>query len=148
MTEALVKAFLDTVYIAECRSGQVEIAIGHLAARLEAEVQGKCFAFITAWNPMGCRRDDEENNAANRELVSLIDSHRVERIPMHAVSPDNAWFEAGWLLSDVSRVTLDQWARRFEQLGSLWWQRGHAVKMRIYHPKMPSCNNAFIDWIE
>ncbi|QYR52191.1 DUF3293 domain-containing protein [Lysobacter soyae] len=147
-TRALVDAFLETAYIAECDDGQVEIAIGHLAAQLEARVAGKCLGFITAWNPGAERLSDEENNAADRDLVHVIDSHRVERFPMHAVSPDGVWFEAGWLVSDVSRVTLDQWARRFGQLGTLWWQRGHAVKLRVYHPKIAHSDNVFIDWIE
>lgn len=147
-TDALVKAFVDTAYIAECDCGQIEVAVGHLAARLETEVAGKCFGFITAWNPFGERRDDDENIHADRELTYVIDSHRVERIPMHAVSPDGGWFEAGWLVRDVSRVTLDQWARRFGQVGTLWWQRGHAVKLRIYHPKLADSDNVFIDWIE
>lgn len=147
-TEALVEAFVETAYIAVCNEAQIEIAVGHLASRLESVFPGRCFAFITAWNPLGQRQSDEENNAADRELTQLIDSHRVERIPMLATSPDGEWFETGWLIADVSRVTLDQWGRRFGQLGTLWWQRGHAVKLRIYHPKIPASDNVFIDWIE
>lgn len=147
-TAALADAFANTAYIAECDNGQIEIAVGHLASPLEAEMQGKCFAFITAWNPGGERRSDEQNNEADRILVELIDSYRVDRIPMYAVSPDGEWFEAGWLVRDVSRVTLDQWAKRFGQLGTLWWQRGHAVKLRVYGRAPLNNDNVFIDWIE
>ena len=147
-TAALAEAFVNTAYIAECERGQIEVAIGHLATKLEAEMPSKSFAFITAWNPGGDRRTDDENNDADRALVHLIDSYRVDRIPMHAVSPDGAWFEAGWLVCDVSRVTLDQWARSFGQLGTLWWQRGHAVKLRMYGARPDENDNVFVDWIE
>ena len=146
--QRLAKAFRLAAYITELDGTTIELAVGHVAHELEQRLRGHCFAYITAWNPGGVTRGDAENAAADLELCRLIDSHRLVRVPMGSSAPDGEWWEPGWLVLDVSRVTLDEWAHHFGQSGTLWWQRGQPVHLRMYVPNPQLGSDIYTDWIE
>ena len=56
------------------------------------------FAVITAWNPDGEVASNEENEAANAELESMLKEKGLQYSPMTGFSPDGSHEEVGYLV--------------------------------------------------
>ena len=144
---SLAEAYREASYFVDLDGEAIEIAVGHAAPQLEAQLgDTTAFAYITACNPGSQLQSATWNQHADGELRMAIDAHGVRRWPMTSSSPDGHWWESGWLIGDLSHSMLDDLAKRFGQTGVLLWQRGEPVRLRMYgaigspHPQT--------DWIE
>lgn len=145
--DGLAEAYRLAAYFVDLEGEAIEIAVGHLAARLEVLLgRADSFAYITACNPASELQPDAYNQRADRELRAAIDHHGYLRWPMNSSSPDGQWWEAGWLVGNAPPALLDEWARRFRQRGILLWRRGEPVRLRMYGPE--ESPHPQIDWIE
>lgn len=145
--DGLAEAYRLAAYFVDLDDEPIEIAVGHVAIRLEAQLaRADSFAYITACNPASELQPETYNQRADRELRAAIDAHGYLRWPMNSSSPDGQWWEAGWLVGDAPPELLDEWARRFRQRGILLWRRGERVRLRMYGPE--EFPHPQIDWIE
>ena len=145
--DGLAEAYRLAAYFVDLDGEAIEIAVGHPAVQLEAQLaHADTFAYITACNPASELQPETYNQRADRELRAAIDAHGYLRWPMNSSSPDGQWWEAGWLVGDVPAALLDEWALRFRQRGILLWRRGEPVRLRMYGPA--ESPHPQIDWIE
>jgi hypothetical protein len=146
--EALASAYRAARYVADTPVGAIAVAVGATAPALEAAIEARSCAFITAWNPASRPRDEEANRNADLALVAQLDMLELRRWPMQASAPDGGWGEPGWLLADIDPATLDRLARAFGQAGTLFWRRGEPVRLRMILPQPPGARCDATDWLE
>lgn len=146
---ALVQAYLDADYRWEQMGEWSHLRIGEAAPDIDAAFpEAACFGFLAAWNPRSTPRPDAQNRAADEVLrLQLVESGVICR-PGFSSACDRSWREPSWLATDMAPGPLDALAQRFGQLGTLWWRRGEAVRLRIY-ARQPDAvaEHPFIDWV-
>jgi hypothetical protein len=78
-------------------------------------------AVLTAWNPYSEPRSDAENETAQRELISAIDSLSLRHEPGHGADPTGKWPpEPSRPVRGVDLETAATLGRRFRQNGIVW----------------------------
>jgi hypothetical protein len=145
--EALVRAYVDADYRWEQAGDWPHFRVGALAPAIEDAFPGAdCFGFLSAWNPHSVVRADAENRAADESLrLRLLESGASSR-PAFSSAKDRSWREPSWLVAGLPGARQDALAQEFDQLATLWWPRGEAVRLRMYAIR-PAGRWPFVDWV-
>jgi len=147
---ALAHAYLAADYRWELDGHWREIAIGQPAPELEARFpEARAFGLISAWNPHSVIRPERANRVADEALQAALESSGFAHRPGFSAARNRSWREPGWVVMGMPAEDLDALAQRFGQLGTLFWQRGHAVRLRLYHAQPRGWpGSPWVDWIE
>lgn len=146
----LARAYLDADYRWELDGDWHDVRIGLPAPGLEmAHPDATSFGFISAWNPWSVERAEADNRAADHALHdALLASGKPFRAAF-ASAPNRSWREPSWIVMGMDTREFDALARQFGQLGTLWWQPGTAVRLRLHAPRPPGFESEReIDWME
>ncbi len=146
---ALVQAYLDAGYRWEQLGEWLDLHVGEPAPDIDgAFPEGSCFGLLSAWNPQSVPRQDPQNRSADQAMhLQLIETGVICR-PGFSSARDRSWREPSWLVVDMPSDHQDALARRFGQLGTLWWPRGEAVRLRLYaRQPVTAADHPFVDWV-
>jgi hypothetical protein len=146
----LARAYLDADYRWELDGDWHDVRVGLPAPGLEmAHPDATSFGFISAWNPWSIERAEADNRAADHALHdALLASGKPFRAAF-ASAPNRSWREPSWIVMSMGATEFDALARQFGQLGTLWWQPGTAVRLRLHAPRPPGFEGEReIDWVE
>lgn len=153
-TEADVRRLAHAYLAAEYRWAREgdwhDIRIGLPTPGLELLYpESRCFALLSAWNPWSQPRDESANRREDAVLEAELAARGLEHIPSFSSAPNRSWREPGWVVLGLAPAELDALARRFGQLGALWWQRGQGVRLRMQAARPAGFGTAdAIDWLE
>lgn len=146
---ALLRAYLAADYECLVHGRRYPLWVGETAPAVEAALpEGRTFALITAWNPRSVARTPSENRAADQALRQALAAAGARFHAGAGMARDRGWREPGWLVVDMSLADFDALARRFDQLGALFWRRGEPVRLRM-HARQPAddAGHAAVDWL-
>jgi hypothetical protein len=145
----LVRAYAAAEYGVAAGDRTFALQVGVLAPGFESTWPAARYAFITAWNPASSPQADAANEEADARLRARLDRLDAARIPAWAQAPDGRWREPGWLLADLPVPELDALAHEFGQAGTLCWDRGEPVclRMRVARPASDT-GLPCVDWVE
>ena len=146
---ALVQAYLDADYRWEQLGEWLDLHVGEPAPDIDgAFPEASCFGLLSAWNPQSVPRQDTQNRSADQAMhVQLIETG-VNFRPAFSSARDRSWREPSWLVVNMLSDHQDALARRFGQLGTLWWPRGDAVRLRLYAGQpVTAADHPFVDWV-
>ena len=146
---ALVQAYLDADYRWEQLGEWRPLRVGETASEIDdAFPEASCFGLVSAWNPQSVPRLGPQNRSADQAIhLQLIETGVICR-PACSSARDRSWREPSWMVVDMPLDPQDALARRFGQLGTLWWPRGEAVRLRLYSRQPPVVtDHPFVDWV-
>lgn len=126
------------------------LRVGEMAPELEAAFpQARRFSLLSAWDPHSEVRDKSVNRREDSELRQMLVEGTYNIRAAFSSAPDRSWREPSWLVLDMEDSTLDALARRFGQLGTLSWERGRVVRLRM-DAAAPPGYGAFpcVDWLK
>lgn len=134
MDDALLAAYRATAYVV-CVDAVQWPAIhidAPLPAALQALVGGHAWGFITAWNPRSQRRGEDENLAAQRELLAVLQEH-AERLALYPAIGIGVggWHEPSLFVIGPSMRTLDALAAQFGQSAYVHGVGSAAARLRL-----------------
>jgi hypothetical protein len=70
-------------------------------------------------------------------------------LPAFASAPNRTWREPSWLVFDMAPHDFDALARRYGQLGTLWWRATDPVRLRMMATQPEGLpDELHVDWIE
>ncbi len=147
---ALLEAYLTADYQWE-RDGQwLALVVGEPAPELDhAYPEARQFGTISAWNPYSVVRQDQFNREADAALHAMLAASGSPFHPAFAAARNRSWKESSWLIVDMPLPEFDALSRRFDQLGTLCWQRGQPVRLRMDAARPATAPDlAFIDWLK
>ena len=111
--------------------------------------QARSFGLLSAWNPWSRRRDEAANRREDAALDAELTAGGLDHLPSFSSAPNRSWREPGWVILDIAPEDLDVLARRYGQLGALWWTRGGPVRLRMQAARPDAYDaDGVIDWIE
>jgi hypothetical protein len=147
----LALAYLDAEYRWELDGRWHALAVGAPPgdAFTRAHPDARSLGLLSAWNPQSAERPEALNREADAAMQATLEAAGLAHRPAFAAARNRSWREPGWLVVDMPPPTLDALARRFDQLGTLHWQRGGPVRLRMYAAPpgdaagLPDC----IDWL-
>ena len=145
----LLAAYREADYRWELDGEWHPLAIGRPTVRLEqAFPQASRFGLLSAWNPQSVMLPDGINRTADEMLHAALLQSGLPFRPGFSSARNRSWREPSWVVMDMALPLFDALARRFGQLGTLWWQRGEPVRLRMYVARpaaMEPCDG--IDWL-
>ncbi len=128
----LAHAYLDAEYRWLHHGSWPELRIAQPAPELERSFPDLAsFGLLSAWNPMSCTRDDDTNRHQDDLLHQALADAGHLLSPAFSSARNRTWREPGWLVHGMDTDRFDALARRFGQLGTLWWNRGEPVQLRM-----------------
>ena len=128
----LLHAYLAARYRWQYRDDWHDVIIGLPTPGLELRYPAATsFGLVSAWNPLSLMKSGTENRRADRALEARLIATRLPYIPAFASAADRSWREPSWIVFDMNVDAFDALSRQFGQLGTLWWQPGQAVRLRI-----------------
>jgi hypothetical protein len=146
----LLDAYLLAHYRWELDGQWRWLHIGEPAPELDAAFpQAQRFALLSAWDPYSKPREKMINRREDAELHRLIVGSAYNSRAAFSSAADRSWREPSWLILDMGTDVLDALARRFGQLGTLAWERGQPVRLRMDAAPPPGFR-AFpaVDWLK
>jgi hypothetical protein len=147
---ALLDAYLAADYRWEFEGRWRSLAIGELAPEVDTAFPGAWrYALLSAWHPHSIVRDEGINRAEDARLLEQLHAGGFASRPAFASAGDRSWREPGWLVVNIPLHVLDRLAREFGQLGTLAWERGQCVRLRMDAP-VPAgrAATAHVDWLK
>lgn len=146
----LMRAYLTADYKWERGGHWHDVIIGLPTPGLElAYPEAISFGMLSAWNPHSVEREDRINREQDELLQADLQKTGATVLPAFASAPNRTWREPSWLVFDTEPAQFDALARRYGQLGTLWWHAADPVRLRMYSPRpggMAAEPN--VDWIE
>lgn len=145
----LTRAYLTADYRWAQRNAWLPVEIGSGVPALEAAYpDATSFGMISAWNPWSVQLDDEANRRADVVLHDLLLTRGIECCPAFASAPNRSWREPSWMVMGMGQGEFNALVTRFRQLGTLWWPRGGAVRLRMDAQRPGDIDpDALIDWL-
>ncbi len=129
---ALLHAYLDARYRWQHRDDWHDIVIGLPTPGLDLRYpEVASFGAISAWNPMSELRPATENRRADKALEAELRASGIAHMPAFASAADRSWREPSWIVFGMPAADFDALARRYGQLGTLWWPRELPVRLRM-----------------
>lgn len=151
-TDLRIATLLDAYYAAEYRwelDGEWrQIRIGQKAPELEAFFpHSRRFGLLSAWDPQSIPRAEAVNRRADEELHAALLTSELPFRPGFSSAPNRSWREPSWVVMDMPDQEFDRLALRYGQLGTLVWNRGEPVGLRMYasQPLMAK-DRAHVEW--
>lgn len=121
--------------------------VGQTAADIERELGAQHYLFITAWNPPSKPATTAENLAADERLQARMKEAGFQHHSALGCNSQGGAVEYGWVVLDVPLESSDALAREFGQAGTLYWQRGEPVRLRMLWPQPAGIDEQpHIDW--
>jgi hypothetical protein len=151
--EALVRlaqAYLDAEYRWGRDGDWHDVRIGLPMPALDlAYPTTASFGIVSAWNPQSTLHDEAQNREQDAALQQTLQDSGAAHLPAFASALNRSWREPGWLVLGMPVDRFDALARRFGQLGTLWWSHGGPVRLRMYAPRPPGFERVdAVDWLE
>jgi hypothetical protein len=146
---ALLHAYLDARYRWQHRDDWHDIVIGLPTPGLDLRYPDAAgYGCISAWNPMSELRPPTENRRSDKALEAELTVLGLPHMPAFASAADRSWREPSWIVFGMDVDAFDALARRYGQLGTLWWPRETPVRLRMY-AKRPSGleGDQHVDWL-
>ena len=145
----LMQSYRDADYRWELGGHWQELRVGGHAATLEAAYPaGQEFGLLSAWNPYSVVRPEQTNRVADEALNAALLASGVQYRPGFSSARNRTWREPSWVVIDMAIDEFDRLARRFGQLGTLFWRRGEPARLRMYRTQPAAgAEDAYIDWI-
>lgn len=147
-----IATLLDAYHAAEYRwelDGEWRaLRIGHRAPELEAFFpQSQHFGLLSAWDPHSVPRPEAVNRRADEALHTALLASELPFRPGFCSAPNRSWREPSWVVMDMPDEDFDRLALRYGQLGTLVWNRGEAIRLRMYaqQPLMAKPRE-FVEW--
>ncbi len=143
----LASAYAAAEYAVVLDGDVLALHVGEPAVDVEAYCAARRYAFITAWNPASQPLPEAANNEADARLVARLQSLDLGFHPAWAHDRDKQWRESGWLVADIDVAVLDTLAVEFGQAGTLFWEHGEPVRLRMSMALAEGAEApAFVDW--
>ena len=122
--------------------------VGQTAEDIERELDARHYLFITAWNPPSRPATTAENLAADERLQARLKAAGFQHHSALGCNARGGAVEYGWVVLDVPLESGDALAREFDQAGTLYWERGDIVRLRMMWPRPAgSDEEPHIDWV-
>ena len=146
----LLRAYLDAHYRWGTGGRWHPVVIGKPLPDIEACFpQAARFGMLSAWNPLSVPRPEARNRAEDRRLEARLQAGGWGHVPGFASAPNRTWREPNWLVAGITPAELDALAREFRQLGTLQWERGQPVRLRMDAPRPALvAPQRYVDWIQ
>jgi hypothetical protein len=151
--ETLILAYIAAHYL-PLDSERLRLRVGRRAEALEFQVPGvRQFCVITACNPASHPLTDTENALRLNDLAARIDAEGKRRMEAIGRDAERSWREASLLVFDLALDRADALAIEFGQNAILHWQRGRAVRLRLYGARWQVAlrhsrvDTRFIEWV-
>ena len=151
-TDLRIATLLDAYYAAEYRwelDGEWrQLRIGQQAPELEAFFpKSRRFGLLSAWDPQSIPRTEAVNRRADEALHAALLTSGLPFRPGFSSAPNRSWREPSWVVMDMPDIEFDRLALRYGQLGTLVWNRGEPVGLRMYatQPLMAK-DRAHVEW--
>ncbi len=148
-TAELLDAYVRADYRWEFDGHWRRFRVGDAVPEIDAAFpQAQRYAMLGAWDPYSQPRAESVNRAEDAALDQLIASMGYAKRAAFSSAADRSWREPGWLAVDMPPGVLDALGKRFGQLGTLAWDRGQAVRLRMDAAAPPGLEaTAFVDWL-
>lgn len=146
----LLRAYVEAEYRWQRDGSWHDIVIGLPAPGLElAYPEATSFGLLSAWNPHSVERGIEDNRRDDDRLQEALSASGCRFLPAFASAPNRSWREPSWLVFNMTSGDFDALARRYGQLGTLWWQSTEPVRLRMISAKPQGlADEPYVDWIE
>lgn len=147
LTTQLARAYASAHYFVTVGHREWLFCVGQQAEDIERELDAGSYLFITAWNPASQETSVAQNMATDQRLQSKLQEGRYQYHSSLGCNAQGGAVEYGWIVLDMPLATADALAREFGQAGTLYWQRGEAVRLRMLRPRPAAWTDGeFIDW--
>jgi hypothetical protein len=145
---ALATAYALAHYFVTIGHREWLFGVGQTAADIERELGAQHYLFITAWNPPSKPATSAENLAADERLQARLKEAGFRHHSALGCNAQGGAVEYGWMVLDVPLEGGDALAREFGQAGTLYWQRGEPVRLRMLSPRPAVIDDQpHIDWV-
>jgi len=146
---ALLHAYLDARYRWQSRADWHDVIIGLPTPGLDLRYpDAQSFGMLSAWNPLSVSRAPTENRRADKALEADLAATGLTHIAAFASAADRSWREPSWIVFGMPVSEFDLLARRYGQLGTLWWSRETPVRLRM-DARRPDglAGDGDVDWL-
>ena len=144
---ALATAYALAHYFVTIGHREWLFGVGQHAVDVERELGAGHYLFITAWNPPSTANTVSENLAADERLQARLKEAGFRHHSALGCNAQGGAVEYGWIVLDVPLESGDALAREFGQAGTLYWQRGEPVHLRMLSPRPADlAEQPHIDW--
>lgn len=133
LTQETIDAYRDADYVVFADRTLV-LRIGEPSAALDALIGTEgatTAAFVTAANPRGEKRSDEENGVANAALQSFVAAAGYPHFWGEGRDPFGSWAEPSFLVIGIYRANAEALAQLFEQNAFVFCEQGKAPELVI-----------------
>lgn len=145
----LLHAYLDARYRWQSRADWHDVIIGLPTPGLDLRYpEATSYGLVSAWNPMSVAQAPTKNRRADKALEADLVASGQPYIPAFASASDRSWREPSWIVFGMPVEAFDALSRRYGQLGTLWWPRETAVRLRM-NARRPTglAGDKDVDWI-
>lgn len=108
---------------------------GLTAPEIERQLMADRYLFITAWNPPPGQTLRAHNEAAQARLEARVHALGLTLHPALGCDHRGGMAEYGCLVLDATLAQADALARAFGQGGTLCWNAGEPVRLRMMWPR-------------
>lgn len=145
----LTRSYLAADYRWELSGEWHHLRIGHPEPDVEALYPDHLhFGLISAWDPHSVKRPEMVNRTADRALQQELHAAGWPHRAAFSSAANRSWREPSWLVIGIEAAAMDALARRFGQLGTLHWERGQPVRLRMDTTPPPALAHLpFVDWL-
>jgi hypothetical protein len=125
------------------------LRVGHPADELEAAFpEARGFGLLSAARPGYANDPGPAEAEADRALQRALDRLGLHYRPACAAAGNRTWKAYGWLVVDPEHAAFDTLTRTFGQFGSLLWERGQPVRLRLRGARPATGAHPDIDWVD
>ena len=145
----LLHAYLDARYRWQSRADWHDVIIVLPTPGLDLRYpEATSYGLVSAWNPMSVPQAPTKNRRADKALDADLAASGRPYIPAFASASDRSWREPSWIVFGMPAEAFDVLSRRYGQLGTLWWPRETAVRLRM-NARRPTglAGDKDVDWI-
>jgi len=88
-------------------------------------------AFITAWNPGGEAAPIDDNYVRQADLLTEIETLRLNYFVGQGIHPDGDWQEDSYLILGISQEDADRIGQLFGQAAYVWLSNSGVPELRL-----------------